>query len=278
MTPELPTPPPAVLALGLGLLLALMALEYAVARKRGLALHDARESAASFAVALGQQFIKLPTRALMSGVMLAVWPWRLWTVPLNTWWGIALLFVAVEFNYYWFHRASHRVRWFWASHAAHHSPTQLNLTSAYRLGWTGGLSGTFLLFLPLILLGFHPLAVVSALAFNLLYQFGLHTQLVGKLGPLEWVLNTPSHHRVHHARNDAYIDANFGGVVIVFDRLFGTFVEERADEPCRFGLAKPLRSHNPFVIVFHEWAAMLRELRGASSGRGVAAILFGRPR
>jgi sterol desaturase/sphingolipid hydroxylase (fatty acid hydroxylase superfamily) len=126
-------------------------------------------------------------------------------------------------------------------------------------------------------LGFPPKAVFAALALNLLYQFWLHTEWVPKLGWLEYVLNTPSHHRVHHAANADYIDRNYGGVLIVFDRLFGTFAAERDDLPCRYGLVTPLVSHNPIRIAFHDWLKMTSDLRGARSGREAIGYLFGPP-
>ena len=129
----------------------------------------------------------------------------------------------------------------------------------------------------MIWLGFAPKAVFAALALNLLYQFWLHAEWVPKLGWLEYVLNTPSHHRVHHASNTDYIDANYGGVLIVFDRLFGTFVAERPDLPCRYGLVKPLISNNPIRIAFHEWLNLLDDLRGARSWREAIGYLFGPP-
>ena len=109
----------------------------------------------------------------------------------------------------------------WATHAVHHSATKLNFTAAIRLGWTGNISGNFLFFLPLIFIGFHPFAVIGMLGVNLFYQFFIHTELVSRLGPLEWILNTPAHHRVHHASNPACLDKNYGGILIVFDRIFG---------------------------------------------------------
>lgn len=127
------------------------------------------------------------------------------------------------------------------------------------------------------LMGFHPVLIATLLAVNLRYQYFLHTEAVGKLGVLEWVFNTPSHHRVHHGSNPAYLDTNFGGVLIVFDRLFGTFVEERADELVRYGLTKPVTSNNPFVIAFHEWANLWRDLKHVRSVRGAWRVLFGRP-
>ena len=205
------------------------------------------------------------------------WRHRLATVPLDGFVSFALLFLGQEFCYYWYHRAAHRVRWFWATHAVHHSPNEFNLGIAYRFGWTGKIAGNALFFVPMIWLGFAPKAVFAALALNLLYQFWLHAEWVPKLGWLEYVLNTPSHHRVHHASNTDYIDANYGGVLIVFDRLFGTFVAERPDLPCRYGLVKPLISNNPIRIAFHEWVNLLDDLRGARSWREAIGYLFGPP-
>jgi sterol desaturase/sphingolipid hydroxylase (fatty acid hydroxylase superfamily) len=205
------------------------------------------------------------------------WRHRLTTVPLNGLASFAVLFVGQEFCYYWYHRAAHRVRWFWATHAVHHSPNEFNLGIAYRFGWTGRLTGSAVFYVPMIWLGFPPQAVFATLALNLLYQFWLHTEWVPKLGWLEYVLNTPSHHRVHHASNADYIDRNYGGVLIVFDRLFGTFAAERSDLPCRYGLTTPLVSNNPVKIAFHEWFKIARDLWGARTVREVIGYLVGPP-
>lgn len=198
-------------------------------------------------------------------------------IPLDGILAFAVLFLGMEFFYYWFHRCAHRMRWFWATHAVHHSPNQLNLSAAYRFGWTGRASGTLIFYAPMVWLGFPVNAVVAALSLNLLYQFWLHATWIPKLGWLEYVLNTPSHHRVHHAANPEYIDANYGGVLIVFDRLFGTFVAERDDIPCRYGLVTPLHSYNPIFVALHEWIAMGRDLIRATSWRERALHLVGPP-
>lgn len=217
-------------------------------------------------------------RFSLAGPLIALaWHHRLLTLPLDTGFSVAALFVGQDFSYYWFHRASHRVRWFWATHAVHHSSNQLNLAAAYRFGWTGAWSGTAAFYVPLTFLGFSPLAISTTLSLNLLYQFWLHVDWIPKLGPLEYVLNTPSHHRVHHAANAAYLDANYGGVLIIFDRLFGTFVEERRDLPCRYGLVRPLTTNNPLKIGFHEWLNLGRDLRQAHSWGKRVAIIVGPP-
>lgn len=235
------------------------------------------EGLASIGVAIGQAAQRLLASGAIAALFFAVWPWRFWTVPLDTAWGIALLFLAVEFAYYWHHRLHHRVRWFWATHAVHHSPNEMTFLTAIRLGWTAEISGGFLPFLPLVLLGFHPVGVFAMLAANLIYQFWIHTETVPRLGWLEYVLNTPSNHRVHHASNERYLDRNFGGVLIIFDRLFGTYIAEAKDEPCRYGLTTPLLSTNPVTIAFHEWRNMLRDVRRARGWKAKLRMLFGPP-
>ena len=181
-------------------------------------------------------------------------------------WSIVLLFVGLEFFYYWYHRTSHTSRWFWAAHSVHHSPNQLNLAAAYRLGWFGKFTGTSLFFTPLVFLGFTPTVVLSALFLNLLYQFWLHADWIPRLGWLEYVFNTPSSHRVHHARNPEYLDANYGGVLIVFDRLFGTYIAERDDVRCDYGLI----SH-PEVVAQHP-GHQLRALDRPGEGPALGAL------
>jgi len=259
------------------LFLALIALEAWWFARRGRGTYPWADAAASFAVAIGYKLSTALNPLIVGGLFVWMWEHRLATVPLDTWWGIPLLFVAVEFAYYWFHRFNHEIRWIWATHAVHHSPKDLTFSAAYRLGWTGLVSGGWLVFLPLVLAGFHPVAIFTALGLNLVYQFWLPTEMIGKLGVLEWVLNTPSHHRVHHAVNPGYLDRNYGGVVIVFDRLFGTFAAERAAEPCRYGLVKPNESRNPLRIVFNEWLGIGRDLRRAHGWRARFLVCFGRP-
>jgi sterol desaturase/sphingolipid hydroxylase (fatty acid hydroxylase superfamily) len=199
---------------------------------------------------------------------------RVATFPLDGPLALALLFFGQEFCYYWYHRAAHRVRWFWCTHAIHHSPNQLNLSAAYRFGWTGKLTGTTLFFVPLMWLGFHPKLVLQALTFNLLYQFWLHTTWIPKLGWLEGIVNTPSAHRVHHGSNPEYIDCNYGGVLMVFDRLFGSYRAERDDVPVRYGLIEPLTTHNPLKIEFNEWGKLAGDLLRARSLHAVWGALF----
>src|SRR5262245_14501746 len=187
--------------------------------------HDLKETTTSILTALANQFIRPATSFLVAFPLYLAYQYRLFEIPATSLVALAILFVLVDFAEYWFHRAAHRVRFMWASHSVHHSTTRFNLTAAVRLPWTGASSGAGVFFPPMSLFGLHPLALTVILFLNLLYQFSLHTEHAPRLGPLEWVLNTPAHHRVHHAANASCLDKNFGGVFIIWDRLFGTFAE-----------------------------------------------------
>lgn len=262
-----------------GLLLVLIAaVEGWVLVRRGHD-YDWKGYWASLGDVLGRGIFNLAIQGGLAGLLLyGIWEFRIATLGMDRWWHWALLFVGQEFCYYWMHRADHRIRWFWLNHSVHHSSNQYNLSAAYRLGWTGKLTGAAVFFGPLVWLGFPVPYVVGALSVNLLYQFWLHTELIGKLPrPIEFLLNTPAHHRVHHASNPDYLDCNYGGALIVFDRLFGTFRHQRADVPPRYGLVEPLRSYNPLRIATHAWVGMFHDLRHARGWRETWMTLFGPP-
>lgn len=252
-----------------------MLLEYLVGRLAHHDLHDIGETAATFGVAAGHAVIRGLEAAIVALPFMLAYEHRMFNLNAGTLAGAILLFLAVDFIYYWHHRASHHIRWLWATHSVHHSPTRMNLTAALRLSWTANISGHFLFYLPLAFLGFHPFAIVAALAANLAYQFFLHTELSPRFGPLEWILNTPAHHRVHHASDAECLDKNFGGTLILFDRLFGTFAEVPSGKTLTYGLRGGVASHHPLRIVFSEWRAMMREARKASTFQQKLAVLFG---
>lgn len=256
-------------------MLLAVAAEFLWRRRRGG--YDLGGASASFGVALGQAVIRPVTGVALIAIFRAVFdlaPLKLAADDWRTW---AAGFVAQEFAYYWFHRASHRVRWLWATHAVHHSARELVLPSAVRLGWTEFFSLGWLFFAALILVGFPPLVVVTLLGLNLIYQFPLHTEAIGRLGPLEGVLNTPSHHRAHHSRDKAYLDCNFGGVLIVFDRLFGTFRAEPEGGGLTYGLVHGMDSRNPVRIALHEWGRMFADMRAARGIMSRLRIALGAP-
>jgi sterol desaturase/sphingolipid hydroxylase (fatty acid hydroxylase superfamily) len=254
--------------------LCFIAIEYGLSRLIHRDLYDMRESATSLGMAIGQTISRGVGAVIFAVPFAFVWQHRVFDFDQTSVLALVGLFVGSEFVYYWHHRASHTIRWMWATHSVHHSATRLNLSAAIRLGWTNNLSGGFIFFLPLVWIGFHPLAVTGIFALNLFYQFFIHTELVPTLGPLEWVLNTPAHHRVHHAANTECLDRNYGGVLIVFDRLFGTLASAPKNEPLRYGLVGATPTFNPLQIAFGEWAAMLRDAWHAPSLKQKFAALL----
>ncbi len=239
--------------------------------KGGYEARDTKASLGMGAVSLAWSAGADALIVLGAGSLVQLAPWR---VPEDTWWGWALAFVAVDLCFYVIHRAHHEVRLFWCAHVNHHSSQRYNLSTALRQSWTEHYT-SIPFFMVLALLGFSPLLITVSFAFNLLYQFAVHTERVRSLGPLEWVMNTPSHHRVHHGANVRYLDRNYAGVFIVWDRLFGTFEPER--EPVTYGLVKNIDSYNLLYIAFHEWAAMVQAVRRAGSLREAWHAVFGRP-
>ena len=201
---------------------------------------------------------------------------RVFDVP-GTAWAWVLCFLGVDFLYYWFHRLSHERNGLWAMHLVHHSSEEYNLAVALRQSSLHGLF-TWVFYLPLALIGVPPVTFVVCYGLNLLYQFWIHTQAVGRLGRLtEWVMNTPSHHRVHHGRNPRYLDRNHGGVLIVWDRLFGTFAAESERDPVVYGITHDLTTYNPLRIAVHEFVAIARDLGRARSLKAALGYLFAPP-
>lgn len=252
------------------ILLLVEAIAGAVMRRD---LYEWRDTAASLTMGIGNVVIALATKAIAFGVFTFLYAHSLFKFPF-AWWTWALAFIAEDFTYYWFHRASHECRFFWASHVVHHSSQRYNLGTALRQTWTGGwVSFIFWLWMPL--LGFPPAMVLTLQAVSLLYQFWIHTELVRSTGPLEQVLNTPSHHRVHHGSNVQYLDRNHGGWLIVWDKIFGTF--EREDEQVVYGLTSNIGTYNPLRIAFHEWAEIWHDVRTANSWQERVMYVFGSP-
>lgn len=240
--------------------------------------YDWRESLASLGVAIGGNLLRLVTVGIVaSGAQLA-WQHRLVTLTPQQAGYWPALFILEEFCYYWFHRFSHTCRWFWATHAVHHSPNHFYLSGAYRLGWTGPLTGGLLFFSPLFLLGFKPEAVFMVLGSNLLYQYWLHTELIGPLGHFDRIFNSPANHRVHHASLKPYLDKNFGGVLMVFDHLFNTYQTEDNTRPIsQYGVRPALTSYNPITVAFHEWRRIAHDLQAANGIKQWFWVLFGKP-
>jgi sterol desaturase/sphingolipid hydroxylase (fatty acid hydroxylase superfamily) len=245
------------------LFFAFIAWELYTLRRRadafpGSAQYTVKDSLANFALAAFHEAGELLSAGALMALYYTLFDFRLFEIS-HGWGAFLLLFILQDLLYYWFHRLSHRIRWMWAAHVVHHSSEQLNFTTAFRQSFMYFVAGNGLFWLPLVALGFEPMTVISVVLANLAYQFFLHTQVVPKLGWFELIFNTPSHHRVHHSRNEEYIDQNFAGTLIIWDKLFGTFVEERDDIPCEFGITRQVHSHNPIELTFHEWREMFSD-------------------
>ncbi len=235
------------------------------------------EAAASFGVTFLKRIIDLFTAGIVAGILFWAYEYRIMTLEVNSVAMLALLFFSVEFCYYWNHRFGHEIRWLWATHGVHHTPNHMNLSVASRLGVTSLISGKVLFFLPLAWLGFHPVSILVTLAAGLIYQIWIHNGWIGKLGFLEGFINTPSNHRVHHASNPEYLDKNHGGVLMIYDRIFGTYQAERDDITIVYGTVTPVTTNNPFKIAFFEWINMAKDVAKADNMKDVFGYLFRHP-
>ncbi|MEL6641691.1 MAG: sterol desaturase family protein [Pseudomonadota bacterium] len=180
----------------------------------------------------------------------------------NGWWTIPLAVIVADFTYYWMHRAEHEIRLFWANHSVHHSSPEFNFTTALRISWMDALI-EWIFFIPMVLMGFSVVETVIGLIVVVAYQSWIHTEKVGKLGWFDRVFNTPSAHRVHHGSNPEYIDKNYGGMLIIWDRMFGTYEPEVA--PVVYGITVPINTHNPVVINFKEYRDLVRDVARAKT-------------
>ncbi|WGV98938.1 sterol desaturase family protein [Vibrio sp. YMD68] len=245
-----------------------MLAEYYLGQKRGRlpenSSYHLKEVLCNFTLAGMHQLSDLLTGLLIANLYIWLFGWKMFDIDMNLA-SFILLMVLQDFFYYWFHRASHRIRWMWAAHVVHHSSERMNFSTAFRQSLMYPLAGMWLFWVPLVVIGFEPSWVIFVVLLNLGLQFFVHTQWVRTLGFLEYVFNTPSHHRVHHGVNAQYIDKNYAGVLIVWDKLFGSFEPEI--EPVRYGISKPIKSFNPWTVTFTEWRNMFAD--GFSSSKSL---------
>lgn len=233
-------------------------IEIFIDTKKRVNSYETKDAITSITMGLiGNVFIGLITKVLVFTIFYYMYSnFRFFTIPF-TWWSWILILFLEDFSYYWFHRTSHKSRFFWASHVVHHSSKYYNLSTALRQTWTGGFYG-FIFWLWLVLLGFHPVMILAQMSISLIYQYWIHTELIKKLPNwFEAIFNTPSHHRVHHATNPKYLDRNHAGIFIIWDKFFGTF-EPEVEKPI-YGLVTNINTFNPLYVAFHEWISLFKD-------------------
>jgi sterol desaturase/sphingolipid hydroxylase (fatty acid hydroxylase superfamily) len=236
-------------------------VELFIDTKEKLQLYHKREAWASIAMGAGSVVINLFTKFMYFTFFSYIYEnWAFWQLDF-VWWVWLIAFFADDFSFYWHHRLSHEIRILWAAHSNHHSSQDYNLAVALRQSWTEGIY-KFLFYAWMPLVGIHPIIIFTLVSISLIYQFFLHTQVVKKLGLLEWFMNTPSHHRVHHGTNLQYLDRNHAGILIIWDRLFGTFEPEK--EKVIYGLTKNIETSNPIRIATAEFESIAKDFQKAN--------------
>ncbi len=264
---------PNIIIYAIPVMVLLAVLEMYLGYKKKRKIYEKKDFWANVGVGVGYILQGLVAKALL--FFLIIWAYNIAPVqwPL-TWWSAIACYVVFDFFRFYAHKLSHEINVLWATHVTHHSSERFNLSTSFRLSWTQMIK--VFLFVPVGLFGFHPLWFFLAHQLGVLYQYWVHTELIGKLPkPIEFIFVTPSHHRVHHGRNDKYLDRNYGSTLIIWDRMFGSFQEE--EEKVDFGITKPLRSYNIFTINFHVWSDIVHDLRHSRSFKESMAILFRGP-
>lgn len=253
------TPSDKVIMYALPLFLTAIVLEFVVNFIHDRKLYNGKDSIASITMGIGSLFVNLGMKVVAFTAYTFLYEFRIFDLG-DAWWVWVLLFFADDLSFYWHHRLSHEVRILWAAHVNHHSSVNLNYSTALRQSWTE-LFHKYLFWLWLPIVGFQPWMILVMMSFSLIFQFLQHTRLVKKLGPLEWIFNTPSHHRVHHASNVRYMDRNHAGMLIIWDRLFGTFQEELDEDEPIYGITNNIDTYNPVKIATHEYASIWQDLK-----------------
>ncbi len=255
----------------------LIGLELWIDRKKGTRYYRFNDAITNLSCGIGSQVMGIFLKIFTVGAY--AWIYHHYS-PLKeqipvTWWSILLLFIGVDFFYYWFHRLAHEIAVMWGSHVVHHQSEEYNLTVALRQAWVQG-AFSWVFYLPLAFIGFDPVMFVSIASFQTLYQFWIHTKAIDQLHPaFEYIFNTPSHHRVHHGVNPKYIDRNHGGTLIIFDRMFGTFQKE--EEEVVYGITKQVNSWNPLWVNFEYWIDLFKSAFKAKKWSDKIKILVKEP-
>ena len=267
---------PAILFYAIPFFVLLLSIEAWFSYKENKDLYEKKDTWSSLALGIGNVLTGFITKALIFGLFTLLYKYRFFTLDSSKWWVWLLLFFADDFSYYWFHRVSHHVNWFWASHVVHHSSQRYNLAAALRQTWTGNATGSFLFWAWMPLIGFHPLLILFMQQISLIYQFWIHTETIKKMPAwFELIFNTPSHHRVHHGSDLKYLDKNHAGILIIWDRLFGTFKPE--EERPNYGLTRNVNTFNPVLVAFSEWKHLYKKMTSTHSAKDAFKYLIKPP-
>jgi sterol desaturase/sphingolipid hydroxylase (fatty acid hydroxylase superfamily) len=263
--------PPVVLYYAIPFFVLLLSLEAWLSYKENKHRYETMDTIGSLGLGIGNVLTGFLTKAIIFGLFTFLYQYRLFELDSSKWWFWVLLFFADDLSYYCFHRISHHVNYFWASHVVHHSSQHYNLAAALRQTWTGNATGAFLFWAWLPLMGFHPVWILFMQQISLIYQFWIHTEKINRLPNwFELIFNTPSHHRVHHGSDLKYLDKNHAGILIIWDRFFGSFQIE--EERPTYGLTKNIESFNPVVIAFATWGSIFK--KAFSSGSLIIGVKY----
>ena len=265
-----------IYAIGAPIILCLIVSEIIISSKRGLQYYNYKDSLGSIGLITGNVMVNIMSKGMIIAFYLYLYQFRLFDFSVfgSIWIEILLTLLAIDFIYYWFHRTSHHVRFFWAIHMNHHSSEEMNFLVALRQAWFNPFFRVpFFFVLPLI--GFNPLLTLIVGAASTLWAVIQHTKMIGKLGPLEWIFVTPSAHRVHHGVNDEYMDKNFGNLFIIWDRMFGTYQPE--EDSVIYGLKRNVKTSNPLKITLFTWREIFKDFANSIEGKDKIKSIFGSP-
>lgn len=265
-----------VYAIGVPIVLAMIFVEILISNWQQKNYYKTQDTLCTIGLLAGNIIVAFSIKGLILALHFYLYQYKIFELsgmlPLWLFW--LLTFVVIDLVFYIYHRMSHRIRFLWAIHLSHHSSEEMNFAVSFRQAWFGPISKIpFFMVLPL--LGFDPTIIAAAGVMSTLWGIVGHTQIVGRLGFVEWIFNTPSHHRVHHGSNKQYIDKNYGNLLIIWDRMFGTFEPEK--EKVKFGLVNNVNTFNPTKITFMAWSSMIEDIKNKQSLSEVLRIIFGPP-
>jgi len=264
---------PNIIVYAIPLMVGLTILEWVLSYRQNKEFYDGKDTLAAVAIGAVNLVISAATKVATFGIILFFYNLVPWSIP-PAWWSYVLCLIWIDFWRYWAHRIAHENRFWWATHVTHHNSEKYNFSVSFRLGWTQHIKIIF--FIPVALTGFHPVVFFICHQIEVLYQFWIHTEYIRKLPkPIEYIFTTPSHHRVHHARNEKYLDKNYGSTFIIWDRIFGTFQAE--EEQPDYGITTPVNSYNPIYLNFHEWMDIFRDVFKSKSLKEAWLMVNARP-